>query len=161
MAALEVQNIHKSFGKVKVLDGISFSIEQGEVLAILGSSGSGKTTLLRSLNFLETPDAGKIILNGSVLFDGDTEKNVSDAETRRRRLHFGLVFQSFNLFPQYTVLKNVMLAPQLLADEEIKKAYKSAAKRKEEPSLPRKQSQIFSTLARSRPSLKLGTHSRI
>lgn len=131
MTALEVQNIHKSFGKVKVLDGISFSLKQGEVLAILGSSGSGKTTLLRSLNFLETPDKGKIILNGSVLFDGELEKSVSDAEIRRRRLHFGLVFQSFNLFPQYTVLKNVMLAPQLLAEEEIKKTYKSRAKRKE------------------------------
>jgi len=130
MALLEVQNIHKSFGKVKVLDGISFSIEQGEVIAILGSSGSGKTTLLRSLNFLETPDVGKILLGGQTLFDAELAKSVSDAETRRRRLHFGLVFQSFNLFPQYTVLKNVMLAPELLYDEEIAKNCKSPAARK-------------------------------
>ena len=130
MALLEVQNIHKSFGKVKVLDGIDFSVEQGEVIAILGSSGSGKTTLLRSLNFLETPDTGKIILDGKTLFDAELAKSVSDAETRKLRLHFGLVFQSFNLFPQYTVLKNVMLAPQLLADEEIKKAHKSRQERK-------------------------------
>ena len=112
MAFLEVQNIFKSFGKTEVLKGIDFSMEKGEVLVIIGSSGSGKTTLLRCLNFLETPDSGSIIVNGEPLFDS-AEPAYSDKEKRDKRLHFGLVFQQFNLFPQYTVLKNVSLAPQL------------------------------------------------
>lgn len=128
---LKVSNITKSFGSLQVLKGIDFELKKGEVLAIIGSSGSGKTTLLRSLNFLETPDTGNITLEGDTLFDGESSKKLSDAEVRRRRLRFGLVFQSFNLFPQYTVLKNIMLAPQLLADEEIKKEYKSRVKRHE------------------------------
>ena len=114
MAALEVQNIYKSFGKLKVLDGISFSLEQGEVLAIIGSSGSGKTTLLRCLNFLERPDKGTITVNGKLLFDGADAARISEEQIRQNRLHFGLVFQNFNLFPQYTVLENVTLAPKLL-----------------------------------------------
>lgn len=117
---LEVKNITKSFGEVEVLRGIDFSLERGEVLAIIGSSGSGKTTLLRSLNFLETPDTGTLTLNGETLFDGESATRTSESEIRRRRLHFGLVFQSFNLFPQYTVLENVTLAPKMLADGEIK-----------------------------------------
>lgn len=117
MAVLEVQNICKSFGELEVLKGIDFSLEKGETLAIIGSSGSGKTTLLRCLNFLETPDAGRIIVNGEQLLDaGDTRKR-SDAEIRCDRMHFGLVFQSFNLFPQYTALQNVMLAPTLQLKE--------------------------------------------
>lgn len=112
MAFLEVQNIFKSFGKTEVLKGIDFSMEKGEVLVIIGSSGSGKTTLLRCLNFLETPDSGSIIVNGDPLFDSG-EPPYSDKEKRNKRLHFGLVFQQFNLFPQYTVLKNVSLAPSL------------------------------------------------
>lgn len=119
-AFLEVKNITKSFGDVEVLRGIDFSLGRGEVLAIIGSSGSGKTTLLRSLNFLETPDTGSITLNGETLFNGEDTRRAGEAEIRRKRLHFGLVFQSFNLFPQYTVLENVMLAPRLLADGEIK-----------------------------------------
>lgn len=113
MAFLEVNNIYKNFGKTEVLKGIDFSLEKGEVLAIIGSSGSGKTTLLRSLNFLERPDSGTITVNGEVLFDA-ANKDYSDREAREKRLHFGLVFQSFNLFPQYTVLKNVSIAPELL-----------------------------------------------
>ncbi|MBQ8613256.1 MAG: amino acid ABC transporter ATP-binding protein [Ruminiclostridium sp.] len=113
MAFLEVNNIYKNFGKTEVLKGIDFSLEKGEVLAIIGSSGSGKTTLLRSLNFLERPDSGTITVNGEVLFDA-AYKDYSDREAREKRLHFGLVFQSFNLFPQYTVLKNVSIAPELL-----------------------------------------------
>ena len=113
MAFLEVNNIYKNFGKTEVLRGIDFSLEKGEVLAIIGSSGSGKTTLLRSLNFLERPDSGTITVNGEVLFDA-ANKDYSDREAREKRLHFGLVFQSFNLFPQYTVLKNVSIAPELL-----------------------------------------------
>ena len=128
---LEVKNITKSFGDVSVLRGIDFSLAKGDVLAIIGSSGSGKTTLLRSLNFLETPDTGEIILDGQTLFSASAQKKASDAAIRRLRLHFGLVFQSFNLFPQYTVLKNVMLAPQLLVNEDIKKKYKSFTARKD------------------------------
>lgn len=114
MSILEVNSIRKSFGKTEVLKDISFSLEKGEVLSIIGSSGSGKTTLLRCLNFLETPDSGTITVNGETLFDAAVNKKISDEEIRQKRLHFGLVFQNFNLFPQYTVLKNVTLAPALL-----------------------------------------------
>ena len=113
MAILEVKNLQKSFGKTEVLKDISFSLEKGEVLAIIGSSGSGKTTLLRCLNFLETHDVGEIIVNGEVLSYGSKEK-ISDDKLRENRLHFGLVFQNFNLFPQYTVAENITLAPTLL-----------------------------------------------
>ena len=113
MKVLEVKDIKKNFGKVQVLKGISFSLEKGQVLAIIGSSGSGKTTLLRCLNFLETPDCGEIYVNGKELFNADHEKLTED-QIRQNRLNFGLVFQNFNLFPQYNVLKNVMLAPTLL-----------------------------------------------
>lgn len=112
MALLEVNGIFKRFGKTEVLKGIDFSMEKGEVLAIIGSSGSGKTTLLRCLNFLETPDAGTMVLDGEELYNAANK--YSDSEIRAKRLHFGLVFQSFNLFPQYTVLKNVCLAPELM-----------------------------------------------
>ena len=112
MALLEVKNIKKSFGKTEVLKGVSFSLEKGQVLAIIGSSGSGKTTLLRCLNFLETPDEGEIIVDGKELFSAGTK--YTDDQVRENRLHFGLVFQNFNLFPQYNVLQNVTLAPTLL-----------------------------------------------
>lgn len=118
MAILEVQNIEKSFGATKVLKDISFSLEQGQALAIIGSSGSGKTTLLRCLNFLERPDSGKIIVQGETLFDAETAGQEREQDIRKKRLHFGMVFQSFHLFPQYTALQNVMLAGQLLAKEE-------------------------------------------
>ncbi len=117
MAILDVQNIEKHFGATRVLEDISFSLEQGQALAIIGSSGSGKTTLLRCLNFLETPNQGKILVNGETLFDADDPATQREAEVRKKRLHFGLVFQSFNLFPQYTALENVTLAPRLLAQE--------------------------------------------
>ncbi|MEE0839167.1 MAG: amino acid ABC transporter ATP-binding protein [Acutalibacteraceae bacterium] len=123
MAVLEVKNIQKSFGKTEVLKNISFSLEKGEVLAIIGSSGSGKTTLLRCLNFLETPDNGSITVDSKVLYDSADKTTLSDETIRQNRLHFGLVFQNFNLFPQYTVLENVTLAPTLLkigTAEEIK-----------------------------------------
>ena len=112
MALLEVKNIKKNFGKTEVLKGVSFSLEKGQVLAIIGSSGSGKTTLLRCLNFLETPDEGEIIVNNKQLFAAGTK--YTDDQVRENRLHFGLVFQNFNLFPQYNVLQNVTLAPTLL-----------------------------------------------
>ena len=108
MSILEVKNLTKNFGTTAVLKGVSFSLEQGQVLAIIGSSGSGKTTLLRCLNFLETPDSGEIYVQGKQLL------SQSEEEIRQNRLHFGLVFQNFNLFPQYTVLENVTLAPTLL-----------------------------------------------
>ena len=118
MAILEVQNIRKSFGSTLVLDDISFSMEKGTALSVIGSSGSGKTTLLRCLNFLERPDAGIIRVNGETLLDASSSR-ASDFQRniRLKRLHFGLVFQSFNLFPQYTALENVMLAEKLLAHE--------------------------------------------
>ena len=118
MPVLEVKNIEKHFGSTRVLEDISFDLEQGQALAIIGSSGSGKTTLLRCLNFLETPDRGQIVVNGETLFDAADPATQREAEVRRKRLHFGLVFQSFNLFPQYTALQNVMLAKQLLAQEQ-------------------------------------------
>lgn len=114
MSLLEVKNIRKSYGKLEVLKGIDFSLEKGEVLSILGSSGSGKTTLLRCLNFLETPDTGSISINGKEIYNASVQKHLSEKELRQNHLHFGLVFQSFNLFPQYTVLKNLTLASELL-----------------------------------------------
>ena len=117
MAVLQVQNIEKHFGKVQVLQDISFDLEEGQTLAIIGSSGSGKTTLLRCLNFLETPDGGKISVHGETLFDAEDPATQKEAEVRKKRLHFGMVFQSFNLFPQYTALENVTLAGRLLAKE--------------------------------------------
>ena len=111
---LEVKGLRKSFGRKEVLKGIDFSLDKGQVLAIIGSSGGGKTTLLRCLNFLEFANAGQILVNGEVIYDGELSKKMSEAELRKCRLHFGLVFQSFNLFPQYSVLDNVMLAPKLL-----------------------------------------------
>ncbi len=117
MAVLEVHNIEKHFGATRVLEDISFDLEQGQALAIIGSSGSGKTTLLRCLNFLEKPDAGTIAVNGSVIFDAADPATQRENEVRKKRLHFGMVFQSFNLFPQYTALKNVTLAKELLSQE--------------------------------------------
>ena len=114
MAILEVAQLEKSFGGTRVLQDISFSLEEGQALSIIGSSGSGKTTLLRCLNFLETPDSGRIAVRGRDLLDG----SLSPQERRRNRLHFGLVFQDFNLFPQYTALENVTLARRLLAKSE-------------------------------------------
>ncbi len=117
MAILEVNHIEKHFGKTKVLKDVSFSMEEGTALAIIGSSGSGKTTLLRCLNFLEKPNGGTISVKGNVLFDASSVKSEKEEELRKKRLHFGMVFQSFNLFPQYTALENVMLAERLLAQE--------------------------------------------
>ncbi len=122
MAILEVCGLKKSFGKTAVLKGINFTLEKGEVLVILGSSGGGKTTLLRCLNFLEIPEEGVIKVGGKVIFDAGNSAVLSESEIRKNRLNFGLVFQSFNLFPQYNVLKNVTLAPSLLkkgTDQEI------------------------------------------
>lgn len=117
MPILEVRDLHKSFGKTEVLKGINFKMEKGEIIAVLGSSGSGKTTLLRCINFLETATEGSIYVDGECIFDAADKTKISASEIRRRQLNFGLVFQSFNLFPQYTALENVMLAPKLLAKE--------------------------------------------
>ena len=117
MAILEIENICKSFARTEVLKNVSFSLEKGQVVSIIGSSGSGKTTLLRCLNFLERPDKGIIRVNGETLFDADDPSTQLESQIRRKRLRFGLVFQSFNLFPQYTALQNVMLAKELLAKE--------------------------------------------
>ncbi len=117
MAMLNVSHIEKHFGAIEVLKDISFELERGQSLAIIGSSGSGKTTLLRCLNFLETPDHGTISVDGHTIFNAEDHKKRSEAEIRKNRLRFGLVFQNFNLFPQYTALQNVTLASQLLAKE--------------------------------------------
>ena len=117
MALLQVEDIGKSFGATKVLENISFDLQKGEALAIIGSSGSGKTTLLRCLNFLETADAGRIIVGGETLWDAADKGTQSEEAIRKKRLHFGLVFQNFNLFPQYTALQNITLAGELLARE--------------------------------------------
>ncbi len=118
MPILEVESIKKSFENTEVLKDISFSLEKGQTVSIIGSSGSGKTTLLRCLNFLERPDGGIIRVNGETLFDAADRSTLQESEIRKKRLHFGLVFQSFNLFPQYTALGNVMLAKELLAKEQ-------------------------------------------
>ena len=118
MAILEVEHICKSFNHTEILKDISFSLEKGQVLSIIGSSGSGKTTLLRCLNFLEHPDRGVIRVNGETLLDTENPSTWQESSIRKKRLHFGLVFQSFNLFPQYTALENVMLAKELLAKEQ-------------------------------------------
>ena len=117
MAILEVRNIEKHFGPTRVLEDISFELERGQALAIIGSSGSGKTTLLRCLNFLETPNKGSISVEGKVIFNAADPTTQKESEVRKKRLHFGMVFQSFNLFPQYTALENVTLASKLLAKE--------------------------------------------
>ena len=117
MAILEVKNLHKSFGKTEVLKSVSFSMEKGEILSILGSSGSGKTTLLRCINFLEKASGGQVFVDGGCIFDAASKEKPSPAVMRERQLNFGLVFQSFNLFPQYTALENVVLAPKLQAAE--------------------------------------------
>ena len=120
MSVLEVRNLKKSFGKdTVVLKGVDFSLEKGETVAIIGSSGSGKTTLLRCLNFLTVPDEGQIVVNDETLFDDADPNTQKEREIRRKRLHFGLVFQNFNLFPQYTARQNVMLASELLAKEQL------------------------------------------
>ena len=117
MALLEVTKLRKHFDRTEVLKGVDFSLEQGQTLSVIGSSGGGKTTLLRCLNFLEIPSSGKITLNGEALFDSDGAQKLTERDIRRHRLHFGLVFQNFNLFPQYTALGNVSLAPRLQAKE--------------------------------------------
>ena len=115
MAILEVRNLNKSFGSNHVLKGINFDLEEGKVLSVIGSSGSGKTTLLRCITSLETAEEGKITVNGNVVFDSENQHKMTKEEIKRNRLSVGLVFQSFNLFPQYTVLKNVTLACELQA----------------------------------------------
>ncbi len=154
MAFFEVKNITKRFGKTDVLKGIDFTMEKGTVLSIIGSSGSGKTTLLRCLNFLETPDTGTMSINGKTILDAEAfkTKKLNDDEIRQRRLHFGLVFQSFNLFPQYTVLDNITLAPSLRLKEE-KLSREDMAKRMEEI-----QEHAHSLLARVGLTAKAGSY---
>ncbi len=126
MAYFEVKNVSKSFGKTEVLKGIDFSMEKGQVLSIIGSSGSGKTTLLRAINFLCEPDSGEFYLEGERFFEAAELEALSDSEIRAKRMNFGLVFQQFNLFPQYSVKENLCLAPRLLAKE--RKDYKEKKK---------------------------------
>lgn len=134
MALLEIKNFNKKFGQLSVLKGINLEINEGEVVSIIGSSGGGKTTLLRCINLLEKIDQGQMVLNGEVLYDAEQAKNYKDKDLREKRLNFGLVFQSFNLFPQYNVVQNITIAPTLLSNEkmkEYKKELKLKAKNKE------------------------------
>lgn len=130
MAFLEVKGIKKNYGSLQVLKGIDFSLQKGEVLAIIGSSGSGKTTLLRCLNMLEIPSEGSFYLDGELIYDAVRHVKANDSELRKKRLHFGLVFQNFNLFPQYNVKQNIMLAPKLLRKKVVSAAKKDLRKKK-------------------------------
>ena len=131
MALLEVKNISKKFGNSEVLKDIHFSAEKGTITAIIGSSGSGKTTLLRCINFLETADSGTILVNGETVFDAISTQKLTRREKNERQLKFGLVFQQFNLFPQYTVTKNLTIAAELQAKADVKKGKNSKAELKE------------------------------
>ena len=131
MSYFSIEGLTKNFGELGVLRGISLDLQKGEVLSIIGSSGSGKTTLLRCINFLETPSSGRITLDGEVMFSDEETKRIPEKELRRRRMNFGLVFQSFNLFPQYNVLDNVKLAPTLFLKEKLKELKKSGKKKAE------------------------------
>lgn len=131
MSYFSIKGLTKNFGELGVLRGISLDLQKGEVLSIIGSSGSGKTTLLRCINFLETPSSGRITLDGEVMYSDEETKRIPEKELRRRRMNFGLVFQSFNLFPQYNVLDNVKLAPTLFLKEKIKELKKSGTKKAE------------------------------
>lgn len=128
MAFLEIENFTKRFDSLQVLKGVDLSVNKGEVVSIIGSSGSGKSTFLRCINFLETPNCGKMTLDGEVLLDRSISTRESDKILRKKRLNFGLVFQSFNLFPQYSVYDNITLAPKLLLKEKLKKAKKTLSK---------------------------------
>lgn len=129
MAYLDIENFNKTFSDgFQVLKDINFSIEKGQALSIIGSSGSGKTTLLRCINFLTELDQGKITLDGEVLFDSSSEEKLTESVLREKRLNFGLVFQSFNLFPQYNVIDNITLAPKMLLEDEVK-SYKKSLKK--------------------------------
>ena len=121
MSYLQITGYEKNFGETEVLKGIDLSVGKGQVVSIIGSSGSGKTTLLRCINFLELPDRGKMVLEGETLFDADVDKRPKESVLTKKRLNFGLVFQSFNLFPQYTVMENITLAPMLFCKERCKK----------------------------------------
>lgn len=131
MSYFSIKGLTKNFGELGVLRGISIGLQKGEVLSIIGSSGSGKTTLLRCINFLETPSSGRITLDGEVMYSDEETKRIPEKELRRRRMNFGLVFQSFNLFPQYNVLDNVKLAPTLFLKEKIKELKKTGTKKAE------------------------------
>ncbi|MFI6479676.1 amino acid ABC transporter ATP-binding protein [Nonomuraea sp. NPDC050663] len=113
--AIEVRNLHKYFGSNKVLQGIDFTVEPGQVVCVIGPSGSGKSTLLRCVNLLEMPTKGQVFVNGR-------ELTHLDADIDAARRHIGMVFQQFNLFPHMTALKNVMIAQQRVLKRGAKEA---------------------------------------
>ncbi len=130
MSYLQIENLKKSYGTVEALKGVSLSLDKGQVLSVIGSSGCGKTTLLRCINFLETPSEGVMTLDGEILFDASTKEKPTEESLRKKRLNFGLVFQSFNLFPQYDVTENVTLAPILALKDDLKQYKKQLKKQK-------------------------------
>lgn len=127
MPILEIKNIHKTFGETEVLKGVDLSLSQGEVVSLIGSSGSGKTTFLRCISFLENPDEGSVKVDGELMYDSDEKEKCRGEQLRKKQLNFGFVFQSYNLFPQYTAIENVMLAPKILAKKRAD--YKSEKKK--------------------------------
>ncbi len=153
MAYLEINNYKKSFGSVEVLKGINFSIEKGQVLSIIGPSGSGKSTLLRCINFLETPNEGVMMLDEDELFNAINKDKYSEFVLRNKRLNFGLVFQSFNLFPQYNVLKNITLAPTLLLKEKIDD-YKKQLKKNSSLSLKERKEKLAAYKLQSKEEIE-------
>ena len=119
MAFLTVKNLTKSFDGLQVLKGVDFELNKGEVLSVIGSSGNGKTTLMRCLNFLTMPDSGEIIVDGTTIFP------FKEGEKSSSKLTFGMVFQNFNLFPQYNALENVTLAMNLKSKRDLKERLKT------------------------------------
>ena len=128
MSFFEIKGYTKAFDNVQVLKGIDLQINKGEAITIIGSSGSGKTTLLRCINFLETPDNGEMFVDGEEIYNSKLANEYTDEQLRNKRLNFGLVFQSFNLFPQYSVLENITLAPKMLLEDKIKELKKELKK---------------------------------
>ena len=128
MSFFEIKGYTKAFDDVQVLKGIDLQINKGEAITIIGSSGSGKTTLLRCINFLETPDNGEMFVDGEEIYNSKLANEYTDEQLRNKRLNFGLVFQSFNLFPQYNVLENITLAPKMLLEDKIKELKKELKK---------------------------------
>ncbi len=128
---IQIDDIAKSFGKIKALQGVSLTVKRGEVLVIIGPSGSGKSTLLRCINMLEHPDSGNIIVDGISVMHKSTDINIVRAEV-------GIVFQQFNLFPHLTVLENIMLAQRIVRKRKREEARQIAEQQLKYVGIPEK-----------------------